>query len=132
MFRKSSLDLFLNYDTPENWKICPDKFLLNFAHLLGGSAVVYAPLVGYRRHGQNAGCSNKVFGDKKFQNAKTTQNNIKNNLKIRKDMLNFILKNKKAFTEAIGARGLNSILWQISLSYFKIDIKKVFSCIFRV
>lgn len=132
MFRKSSLELFLNYDTPENWKICPDKFLLNFAHLLGGSAVVYAPLVGYRRHGENAGCSNQVCGDKKFQSAKTTQNNIKNNLKIRKDMLKFILKNKKAFKDTIGARGLNSILWQIRLSYFKIDLKKVFSCIFRL
>lgn len=131
MFRKSSLDLFLNYDTPENWKICPDKFLLNFAHLLGGSAVVYAPLVGYRRHGENAGCSNQVCGDKKFQNAKTTQNNIKNNLKIRKDMLNFILENKKAFIDAIGVRGLNSILWQIRLSYLKIDLKKVLSCIFK-
>ncbi len=33
----------MEYDTPENWKICPDKFLLNLAHLIGGSAIVYAP-----------------------------------------------------------------------------------------
>lgn len=132
MFRKSASDLMLEYNTPENWKICPDKFLLNFMHLLGGSAVVYAPLVGYRRHGDNAGCSKLVCGCKRYNNDEITKINIENNKKIRKDTLNFILKHRTAFNSKLGKRGVNNLIWQIRLSYFKIDVKKAFSCIFKV
>lgn len=51
MFRKSSIEIILDYDKPQNWRICPDKFLFNLAHLIGGSAIIYAPLAGYRRQG---------------------------------------------------------------------------------
>ena len=131
MFRKSSLDLFLKYKTPENWQICPDKFLLNFAHLIGGSAIVYAPLVGYRRHGNNAGCSKLVCGCKRYNNDEITKINIKNNAKIRKDTLNFIKTNRKAFNQELGKHNVTKLIRQIWLSYFKIDFKKVFACIFN-
>lgn len=131
MFRKSALDLFMEYDTPENWKICPDKFLLNFAHLIGGSAIVYAPLVGYRRHKQNAGCSNLVCGCKRYNNDEITKINIENNKKIRQDTLNFIFKNRCSFNSKLGKRNVNRLIWQIRLSYFQIDFKKVFSCILK-
>lgn len=131
MFRKSALELFMAYDTPENWKICPDKFLLNFAHLIGGSAIVYAPLVGYRRHEGSAGTSMPVCGCKRYHNNEATKLNIENNKKIRRDTLNFILKNRHSFISKIGKRGFNNLIWQIRLSYFKIDFKKIFSCIFK-
>ncbi len=131
MFRKSALDLFLNYDTPQNWKICPDKFLLNFAHLLGGSAVVYAPLVGYRRHKNNAGASSQVCGEKRYHCDEATKLNLDNNRKIRRDTLNFIFKNKKAFDQSIGTRGTNGLILQILLSYFKIDFRKIFGILAR-
>lgn len=131
MFRKSALDLFLNYDTPENWKICPDKFLLNFANLIGGSAVVYAPLLGYRRHNNNAGSSCKVCGSKRYNNDKTTKMNIKNNLKIRQDALNFIFKNHTEFNKKLGSRNVNGLIGQILLSYLTIDLRKVFSIFIR-
>lgn len=132
MFRKSSLELFLQYDTPENWKICPDKFLLNFAHLIGGSAIVYAPLVGYRRHEQNAGCSKQICGCKRYNNDEITKINIANNKKIRKDTLNFIFNNRKSFNSTLGKRGVNSLILEVLLSYFRIDFKKAFSCLFKV
>lgn len=131
MFRKSTLDLFMEYDTPQNWKICPDKFLLNFAHLIGGSAVVYAPLVGYRRHLRNAGDSRQVCGNKRYHSEETTKLNIENNKKIRKDTRDFILRNKEAFIAELGTRGVNHILRQIRLSYFRIDLRKAISCIFK-
>lgn len=131
MFRKSALDLFMEYETPENWKICPDKFLLNFAHLIGGSAVVYAPLVGYRRHLKNAGDSRQVCGNKRYHSDETTELNIQNNKKIRKDVKAFILRNKDSFIAKLGKRGVNHLLRQIRLSYFKIDLRKVISCLFK-
>lgn len=132
MFRKSALDLFLEYDTPENWRICPDKFLLNFAQLIGGSAILYAPLVGYRRHGENAGCSKQVCGCKRYNNEEITKINIENNKKIRKDTLNFISKHRKAFDKKLGKKNVNYLIWQIRLSYFKIDLRKIFSTLFKI
>lgn len=126
MFRKSALDLFLNYDTPQNWVVCPDKFLINFAHLIGGSAIVYAPLVGYRRHGQNAGNSGTVCGLKRYNNDKTSKINIENNKRIRQDTLKFILKNKDKFNYALGKKNVRKLIWEIFISYFKIDLRKVF------
>lgn len=132
MFRKSALELFLDYGTPENWKICPDKFLLNFAHLIGGSAIVYAPLVGYRRHGENAGCSKLVCGCKRYNDDEVKKINIENNKKIRKDTLDFIHRNRSSFNKKIGKRNVNRIIWQIRLSYFKMDFKKVLASLFKV
>lgn len=132
MFRKSALDLFMEYEAPENWKVCPDKFLLNFAHLLGGSAIVYAPLVGYRRHCVNAGAAIAVCGCKRFHNNESTKLNIENNKKIRKDMLNFILKHRKSFNIKLGKRNVNRLLWQVRLSYFRINFKRILAYIFRI
>lgn len=130
MFRRASLELFLNYKNTENWKICPDKFLLNFAHLIGGSAIVYAPLVGYRRHNSNAGDSSQVCGCRRYHNDKTSKLNLENNRKIRRDTLNFILKNRTVFNSTLGKRNVNKLINQIRFSYFQMDFKKVFSYLF--
>lgn len=96
MFRKASIELIKEYKNIEKWKICPDKFLFNFAHLIGGSAIIYTPLVGYRRHGNNSGNSSLVTGDKRLHSDKTTLININNNIKIRPETIKFLwqVKNK--------------------------------------
>lgn len=132
MFRKSALELFLEYDKPENWKICPDKFLLNFAHLIGGSATVHAPVVGYRRHSQNAGCSRLVCGCKRYNNDEITKINIENNKKIRSDVLKFISRKRDIFNAKLGKRNVNRLIWQIRMSYFKLDWNKVCSHVFKI
>ena len=125
MFRKSSIELFLEYDGAKNWQICPDKFLLNFAHLIGGSAIIYAPLVGYRRHKTNAGFSNQVCGCKRYNKCETTKINISNNLRIRADVLNFICKNRAKFNAQLGKRNVRGLIFQIILSHFRFNPKKV-------
>lgn len=127
MFRKSSLELFLEYPFPQFWKICPDKFLLNFMHLIGGSAIVYAPLVGYRRHSSNAGCSSLVCGCKRYHTDEITRMNIQNSKKVRRDTLNFILTNRRSFESRLGKRNVRGLIFQVVFSYFRIDLKKVFS-----
>ncbi|MCK7467667.1 MAG: glycosyltransferase [Desulfosudis oleivorans] len=50
IFRKKALDLFIYAEGFENWKYCADNLLFNYAHLMGGSCIIYTPLTAYRRH----------------------------------------------------------------------------------
>ena len=84
MFRKASIELICNYKNTHKWKICPDKFLFNFANLIGGSAIIFKPLIGYRRHKNNAGNCSLVTGDKRLHSDYITKVNIQNNLKMAK------------------------------------------------
>lgn len=95
MFRKASIELILNYKKTDAWRICPDKFLFNFAHLIGGSALINKPLIGYRRHNNNAGNCILVTGDKKLHSDKTTKVNLQNNLKIRPETIKFLWQERK-------------------------------------
>lgn len=95
MFRKASIELMLNYKNTDAWRICPDKFLFNFAHLIGGSAIVNKPLIGYRRHNDNAGNCTLVTGNKRLHSDKTTLVNIQNNLKIRPETIKFLWQERK-------------------------------------
>lgn len=95
MFRKAAIEIILDYPTPQDWRICPDKFLFNLANLIGGSAIIYAPLIGYRRHKNNAGNCSLVTGNKKLHTDRTTKINIKNNLKIRPLTIKFLWAERK-------------------------------------
>jgi glycosyltransferase involved in cell wall biosynthesis len=97
MFRKASIDEILKYKNTDAWKICPDKFLFNFAHLIGGSAIINKPLIGYRRHNDNAGNCSLVTGDKRLHSDKITKINIQNNLKIRPETIKFLWQERKTF-----------------------------------
>ena len=113
MFRKSSIEILLNYRNTDKWKICPDKFLCNFAHLIGGSAIIYEPLVAYRRHKSNAGECLQVTGDKKLHSDKTTANNIKNNIKIRPETIKFLWQERSV----LGKRNTAKLILTVLLSY---------------
>lgn len=95
MFRKASIDIIKTYPTPEDWRICPDKFLFNFANLIGGSALIDVPLIAYRRHNNNAGNCTQVVGNKKLHSDYITKINIKNNLKIRPLTVKFLWQERK-------------------------------------
>lgn len=55
MFKREVLKDILKYKNTKAWKICPDKFLFNIAHLLGNSMIVTDNLVYKREHSNNAG-----------------------------------------------------------------------------
>lgn len=95
MFRKSAIKMLLDYKRVEEWKICPDKFVFNFAHLIGSSALINMPLIGYRRHSSNAGNCSLVTGDKRLHSDYITKINIKNNLKIRPETIRFLWQEHK-------------------------------------
>lgn len=102
MYRKASVELLLDYKNTDKWKICPDKFIMNYAHLIGGSAIINAPLIGYRRHSSNAGNCTLVTGDKRLHSDKTTLVNLNNNIKIRPEMIKFLWQEK----EKLGLRNV--------------------------
>lgn len=102
MYRKASIELLLDYKNTDKWKICPDKFIMNYAHLIGGSAIINAPLIGYRRHSSNAGNCTLVTGDKRLHSDKTTLVNLNNNIKIRPEMIKFLWQEK----EKLGLRNV--------------------------
>lgn len=95
MYRKASIEILLDYQNSNAWRICPDKFLFNFAHLIGGSAIIYTPLVGYRRHKGNAGNCTLVTGDKRLHSDYITKINVKNNLKIRPETIKFLWQERQ-------------------------------------
>ena len=102
MYRKASIELLLDYKNTDKWRICPDKFMMNYAHLIGGSAIINAPLIGYRRHSSNAGNCTLVTGDKRLHSDKTTLVNLNNNIKIRPEMIKFLWQEK----EKLGLRNV--------------------------
>lgn len=95
MFRKAAIELILDYKNTNAWRICPDKFLFNLAHLIGGSAIIFTPLIGYRRHKGNAGNCTLVTGNKRLHSDHITKINIKNNLKIKPETIKFLWQERK-------------------------------------
>lgn len=113
MCRKSAVDIIKLYKNTSKWRVCPDKFVFNLLHLIGGSIMIDAPLTARRLHKNNAGQNGYITGNIKYNNNKTTGNNIKNNLKIRPETLFFMLKNKVQFTEKFGTRGFLRMFWKV-------------------
>ncbi len=97
MFRRAAIEPILNYKNADKWRICPDKFLFNFANLIGGSIIIYAPLVYYRRHKGNAGDCILVTGDKRLHSDRQTIVNVRNNIKIRPETIKFLWQEREYF-----------------------------------
>lgn len=117
MFRKASIELLLKYKNTNKWKVCPDKFIFNFAHLIGGSANILEPLTAHRRHKDNAGNAAYVCGNKKYNNDNITYLNLKNNFNIRPETLSFIIKNKKEFEKLYGKKNTAKLILTVLFSY---------------
>ncbi len=113
MFRKASIEMIKDYQNTDKWKICPDKFLFNLVHLIGGSAIIYNTLLGYRRHKNNAGNCSLVTGDKRLHSDYITKINIQNNIKIRPETIKFLWQERKK----LGIRNTVKLISTAFLSY---------------
>ena len=117
VLRKSVCEMLLQIENPSEIKITADKFVFSFAHLIGSSALIDAPLYAYRRHYDNYSLANKVTGNKKYLNTKTQKNYIRNNILIRSEMWNFITKNKEYFLKMFNRSSYLGILKKIIFSF---------------
>lgn len=117
VIRKSVCEMLLRLENPSEIKITADKFVFSFAHLIGSSALINAPLYAYRRHASNYSQAGKVTGSKRFLKEETQKNYIRNNWLIRTVMWKFITSNKKFFEEQFNHSGYISILHKIIFSF---------------
>lgn len=84
MLKKDYVSCLLNYKNTDLWRICPDKFIFNIAHLNGGSMLIKDKLVNKREHANNAGKIKNRFWL-----------NVKNNFIIRNEALKIINDKEK-------------------------------------
>lgn len=129
VLRKSVCELLLSLNNPSEIKITADKFIFSFAHIIGSSALIDAPLYAYRRHNDNFSKANKLLGSDKYLKAETQKNYIRNNILIRSVMWNFITQNKNFFEERFNHAGyigiLNKIIFSFDLSTLKSALKSL-------
>jgi glycosyltransferase involved in cell wall biosynthesis len=129
VIRKSVCEMLLKYKNPSNLKITADKFIFSFAHLIGSSAIIDAPLYAYRRHNSNFSLANKMTGSNKYLKKRTQLNYIRNNILIRTEMWNFITSNKRYFQVNINHSNyikiLNKIIFSFDLSTIKSVLKSL-------
>ena len=129
VIRKSVCEFLFKLKKSSEIKITADKFIFSFAHLIGSSALIDAPLYAYRRHGANYSKALKVTGSDKYLKRRTQKNYIRNNVLIRSVMWKFIAENKKYFREKFNRSGyygiLMKIIFSIDLSTFRSVLKSL-------
>ena len=129
VIRKSVCDYLLHLKNPEKIKITADKFIFSFAHLIGSSAIIDAPLYAYRRHGENNSKAIPMTGSEKYHKKSTQKNYIRNNLLIRTVVWHFVTENKALFAEQFNHGGyikiLNKIIFSFDLSTIKSVLKSL-------
>ena len=139
MFRKNALELF-DTDETDEWRICADAFLFNYAHLIGSSLLIYAPLTAYRRHLKNGSSKMQINGNRNLLPPDVNER-ISYNFKIlHKSTYNLLKKQKDKFLGNIEQRGLSELVGDTlrildinTLKNFKQDIcelaeENVYNC----
>lgn len=121
MFRKKTLEL-LYMGNSENWKICADKILFSFAHLIGKSCLFDRYLTGYRHHSKN-GFASHIFGGSSYMKNETHELCIKMDEYFFTDIINIFLTNKDCICERIG---LVNYIQLIKTIVYSNSIKNVF------
>ncbi|MCR5261470.1 MAG: glycosyltransferase [Candidatus Gastranaerophilales bacterium] len=129
VIRKSVCEMLLKLKNPSEIKITADKFIFSFAHIIGSSALINAPLYAYRRHSSNYSLANKMTGSNRYLKKGTQKNYIRNNFLIRGEMWKFITSNKKYFEEQFNHAGyiglLHKIIFSFDLSTLKSALKSL-------
>lgn len=130
MMRKSAAEFLLKYPTPKDWKKGADKIAFTFLHLIGGSAVISAPLFAYRRHKTNLSSANPVLGNFRYLKPECVKLYVGYNKRIRLDMLRFIFKNYDYFVSRFNGLNVKKMITSIIFSIDFYTIKRAFKSLF--
>jgi len=116
IFRKNVLDLFIFAENYEHWKYCADKYILNFAHLIGGSCTIYKPLTAYRRHFDNCFSTDLLLGNRKYFSQETLNKLFVNNKIVFKDILVIMLNGRENFLKLMDRKSFNNLIKHIIIN----------------
>ncbi len=130
MMRKSAAEFLLKYPTPKDWKKGADKIAFTFLHMVGGSALISAPLFAYRRHKTNLSSANPVLGDFRYLKPECVKLYVGYNKRIRFDMLKFIFKNYDYFVSRFNPLNVKKMITSIIFSVDFYTLKRAFKSLF--
>ena len=130
MMRKAAADYLLLYKTPSDWKKGADKIAFSFLHLIGGSALISAPLMAYRRHKTNLSSANPVIGNFRYLKPSAVNLYVGYNKRIRQDVLRFIFNNYKYFCEQFNPLNVRKIILRVIFSFDRNTIKRIIKSFF--
>lgn len=130
MMRKSAADFLLRYPTPQDWRKGADKIAFTFLHLIGGSAVITAPLFAYRRHKTNLSSANPVIGNFRYLKPDCVKLYVGYNKRIRFDILRFIYKNYDYFVSRFNPLNVKKMILSVIFSIDFYTIKRAFKSLF--
>lgn len=130
MMRKSAAEFLLKYPTPKDWKKGADKIAFTFLHMIGGSALISAPLFAYRRHKTNLSSANPVIGNYRYLKPECVKLYVGYNKRIRFDMLRFIFKNYDYFVSRFNPLNVKKMIMSIIFSIDFYTLKRAFKSLF--
>ena len=130
MMRKAAADYLLLYKTPSDWKKGADKIAFSFLHLIGGSALISAPLMAYRRHKTNLSSANPVIGNFRYLKPSAVNLYVGYNKRIRQDVLRFIFNNYKCFCEQFNPLNVRKMILRVIFSFDRNTIKRIIKSFF--
>lgn len=130
MMRKSAADFLLKYPTPKDWMRGADKIAFTFLHLIGGSALISAPLFAYRRHKTNLSSANPVIGNFRYLKPDCVKLYVGYNKRIRMDILRFIFKNYSYFCKKFNPLNVKKMIFSIIFSIDFYTLKRAFKSLF--
>ena len=130
MMRKAAADYLLLYKTPSDWKKGADKIAFSFLHLIGGSALISAPLMAYRRHKTNLSSANPVIGNFRYLKPSAVNLYVGYNKRIRQDVLRFIFNNYKHFCEQFNPLNVRKMILRVIFSFDRNTIKRIIKSFF--
>ncbi len=130
MMRKSAAEILLKYPTPKDWMKGADKIAFTFLHLIGGSALISAPLFAYRRHKTNLSSANPVLGNFRYLKPDCVKLYVGYNKRIRFDILRFFFKNYDYFCERFNPLNVKKMIFSIIFSIDFYTLKRAFKSLF--
>lgn len=130
MMRKAAADYLLLYKTPSDWKKGADKIAFSFLHLIGGSALISAPLMAYRRHKTNLSSANPVIGNFRYLKPSAVNLYVGYNKRIRQDVLRFIFNNYKYFCEQFNPLNVRKMILRVIFSFDRNTIERIIKSFF--
>ncbi len=130
MMRKSAAEFLLKYPSPKDWVKGADKIAFTFLHLIGGSALISAPLFAYRRHKTNLSSANPVIGNFRYLKPDCVKLYVGYNKRIRFDVLKFIFKNYDYFVSRFNPLNVKKMIFSIIFSVDFYTLKRAFKSLF--